>query len=209
MRRKLFVLFTLAVVACSTTRIVKLPPEAAPGADAGEATRPPPVTSDDDDAPPEDAGTDAKGTTGLTPTKKTALEVTIAAKKRPIDRAQFGIDRGDAGDTFHIEAHAGGDPKCPDNTSPSPDRTLIVSGLPKGAAVGTKLTKADGVSATFLDFTDEQLTEPPFFTKATALTVTIVAVTGTTAIELEIDATFAEGTAKGRLYATFCESLSE
>lgn len=142
-----------------------------------------------------------------TPSPTTSTELVFRNVARTLARAQFGIDHGPDGDTFHIETHEGGDPKCPDSTTPSPNRTMIVKGV-KQVAAGTKLTEADGVSASFLDFTGDQINDLPFV-KATAITVTVVAITDAS-IELEVEATFGtEGTAKGRIAAAFCQSLSE
>ncbi len=142
-----------------------------------------------------------------TPTSTTAADVVFRGVTRTLARAQFGLDHGVDGDTFHIESHEGGDAKCPDATSASPNRTMIISGV-KQVAVGTKLTEADGVTAAFIDFAGDQISDLPFV-EATAIMVTVVAINDATGIELEVEATFGtEGTAKGRIAATFCESLS-
>lgn len=202
------------VVACTTTREVHIPVSSTPGAPDASTT-----TGDDDDdvevVPSKDAGKDSgrdggdASPSGLTPTRKTTAVVTINGVKRTLERAQFGLD---ADGTFHIEAHEGGDPACPDQTSPSPKRTVIISGV-KSAAPGTKQTKAEGANATFLDFVSDQLPEGTPFTKGTAVTIEIVAIEGAagaeTEVELEIDATFAEGSVEGRVFAEFCQSLSE
>jgi hypothetical protein len=141
------------------------------------------------------------------PTQTTSVDVAIGGVSRTLERAQFGRSKSDAGETLYIEAHEGGDPACPTEATPTPKRTVIISGVPRGA-VGTVYTKADGIAVSFLDFTGDQLGGKPI-SKASAATVTIIAVDGATSVELEVDATFAEGTAKGRVYATYCESLSD
>jgi hypothetical protein len=209
--RRPIALALFIVAACTTTREVHVPVTYEEKPDASK----PVVTDDDDDTeaiPGVDAGKDtgaSEASTGHTPIRKTNAVVTIEGVTRTLERAQFGLD---ANGTFHIEAHEGGDPKCPDQTSPSPKRTLILTGV-KHAAPGTKESKADGVNASFLDFVGDQLPEGTPFTKATAITVEIVAIKGAagaeTEVELEVDATFAEGTVKGRVFAELCQSLSE
>lgn len=214
MQRRLVALILCVVAACTTTREVHVPLTYEEKPDASK----PIITDDDDDevVPKLDAGKDKDtgapkdaAPTGLTPTRKTTAIANIENVQRTLERAQFGLD---ADGTFHIEAHEGGDPKCPDQTSPSPKRTLIITGV-KHAAAGTKESKADGVNGSFLDFAGDQLPDGTPFSKATAITVEIVAIKGAagaeTEVELELDATFAEGTIKGRVFAEFCQSLSE
>lgn len=157
------------------------------------------------DAEVKDGGADARAESGVT-----AVTTTIKGVTRPLDRAQFGDEKDDAGvQRFHVEAHFGGDPACPNEKSPAPERTLIVSGLRRGAP-GTKQTKADGVTSAFLDFTNEQLQDPPV-TKATAVTVTITAIDESQTpafVEFDVEATFAEGTATGHVRAEYCASMS-
>ena len=174
-----------------------------PGTEAGRA--------DLDGATPSDSGTDpTPGEDGsVTPPakKETSVDVTLATVARALVRAQFGRSKSDAGDTLYIEAHEGGDPACPTETSPTPKRTLIMSNVPI-AAVGSVFTKQDGIAITLLDFTGDQLGTKPA-TTATALTVTIVSIAADTSVEPEGEATLLEGTATGHVYATYCASLSD
>jgi hypothetical protein len=208
--RRRIALALFIVAACTTTREVHVPVTYEEKPDASK----PILTDDDDDEviPNLDAGKDTgakEASTGLTPIRKTNAVVSMGGVTRTLERAQFGLD---ADGTLHIEAHEGGDPKCPDQTSPSPKRTLIITGV-KHAAPSTKESKADGVNASFLDFVGDQLPEGTPFSKATAITVEIVAIKGPpgseTEVELEVDATFAEGTIKGRVFAELCQSLNE
>jgi hypothetical protein len=154
---------------------------------------------------PDDAGAGEKDGSLPVPPETTSVDVVIGGVSRTLERAQFGRSKDDAGETLYIEAHEGGDPACPTESTPTPKRTVIVSNVPLGAA-GTVYTKADGIAVSFLDFTGDQLDGKPL-SKATAATVTIVAIESMS-VELDVDATFAEGTAKGRLYAEHCESLN-
>jgi len=197
------------IVACSDdpTTGPSVTPEG--GADS---TTPP---AENDAATGADTNDPAKKDASLAPTGKTAVTATLNGVSRNVVRAQFGKSVADAAkETFRIEAHDGGDPACPSQSSPTPKRTLLLAGVPRGFP-GTTFTKADGVSATFFDFADEQLEGAPL-TKATAVTVTIVALDvpsappdGSAIVEIEVDATFAEGTVKGRVAATYCGSLSD
>lgn len=167
---------------------------------------------DDGDASsvPNDAATnaDAPASTG-----ETEVDAKIGGVARSLDRAQFGTETDDAGKPrAHVEAHLGGDPACPSSdpdaaAGAQPQYTLVVSNLPRGTA-GETFTKADdGVTAAYFDFVGDQLTGPKPLTQATAVRVTIVA-TSATAFEFDVEATFAEGTVKGRIAADFCQSLS-
>jgi hypothetical protein len=139
--------------------------------------------------------------------KTTALEADFGGQKRPLDRAQFGTDTTDA--LLHVEAHAGGDPACPTQQSPTPDRTLVVTGVPR-RATGRTLTQADGVKGAFFDFKGDLGLAP--LVRSTAMSVTVVAEDAATPpawVALDVVATFAEGTVKGHLYGAFCLSLSD
>lgn len=165
--------------------------------------------------PAEDAGSaDARATTDApASTGDTSIDAKIGGVTKTLDRAQFGTETDDAGEPrAHVEAHLGGDAACP-STSPDaassaqPQYTLVVSNVPRGA-VGETFTKAaDGVTGAYFDFVGDQLTGPKPFTQATAVKVTIVA-TSSTKFEFDVEATFPEGTVKGRIAADFCQSLS-
>ncbi|MBN9160078.1 MAG: hypothetical protein BGO98_28265 [Myxococcales bacterium 68-20] len=151
-------------------------------------------------------GTADAGDAGLAPTKRTSLEVTIGDVARTLDLGEFVSEKGDAGQVLYIEAHEGGDPGCPAYSSAT-KRTLIVSDLPIGAP-GDVFTKADGITVGLLDFEGDLLQGGGPVADATAVTITFVAIDGTSSVEIEVDATFDQGTAKGRIHATYCESLS-
>jgi hypothetical protein len=160
----------------------------------------------------DDGGNDASATTdALAPTGKTSVSAKIGGVTRTLVRAQFGTETDDAGEPLaHVEAHLGGDPACPSSDpdaapTTQPDYTLVVGTIPRGNP-GDVFTKADGVTAAYFDFKGDQLTSAPL-TKASQVKVTIVA-SDTSNFEIEIDATFAEGAATGRIAAAYCPSLS-
>ena len=186
-----------AVLACSGTE--PAPSSPAASTDAG-ATAP----SGDAGAGEQDAA--EAGGAIPSPTKKTDLEATINAVTRTLDRAQYGTTTEGASETLYLEAHEGGVAECPEKETPK--RTLIVSGVPKGAP-GDTFTTGDGVGVSLFDFAGDQVTTAKPFTTAKAAKVTIVALEDGASAEIEVEATFDEGTVKGRLYATYCAAMSE
>lgn len=163
-------------------------------------------------SPPDD-GQDA-GDGGAAPdapvaTKTTAITADIGGVSRSLTRAHFGILKNGDQRKFHVEAYEGGE-GCPEENSPSPKRTFIVSELPRRDP-GSVVSKADGITSGFLDFVGDQLVEKPT-TVASAVGVTIVAIDeGETpeGVEIEVESTFAEGKVSGRIYATYCASMSD
>jgi hypothetical protein len=143
---------------------------------------------------------------------KSALTTTINTVARELDRSQWGTTQIDGGTGIYLEAHKGGDPACPTSSSPTPDYTLIVSNVPRGAS-GTKYTMTDGVRVAYFDFKGDQVTDGGGnpIVRATSASVTIVALDPAPqgSVEVEVDATFPSGTVKGRAFATFCQSLSD
>jgi hypothetical protein len=131
----------------------------------------------------------------------TALDGVFVPNRGPFDRAQHGLTT--TGDV-RIEAHLGGDPACPTESSPTPDRTLILAGI---APTMAAQTEADGVRATLLDFRNILIENP--LSRAQRVRVTPIAVSPGAAVAYTVEATFAEGTITGRVYAPHCASLDE
>ncbi|MBX3216866.1 MAG: hypothetical protein KF850_32830 [Labilithrix sp.] len=199
------VCLAFALAACSTSETSPAP--AGGDGDAGGDT--------DTDAavvePGRDAGAEASPSSACEGAcKTTALEADFGGVKRALDRAQLGVEPGDGGVVrLHVEAHAGGDAACPTQTSPTPDRTIVIAGVARGAA-GRTFTQADGARGAFFDFAGD-LGLPPL-TRSTAMKITVVAEDVATPpgwVAFDVDATFPDGTVKGHLYATYCASLSE
>ncbi len=130
-----------------------------------------------------------------------ALTARFGSATGAFDRAQHGTS---GTDRVYIEAHFGGDPACPTMASPTPRRTLVISGLRATTAVQTR---ADGVSATLLDFAGE-LTSAPLL-RATAVTVTPRTVDRGVSVSVEFSATFEGGTVTGTFTAPHCASLDD
>lgn len=169
--------------------------------DAGEVGDDDDVVGDDDDLTPDAGSSDAPK-----PTKKTTAVVDINGVKRTLERGQFGTTKDGADETLYVEAHEGGVEACPETETPK--RTMIVSNVPLGA-VGDSFDEGDGVTVSFLDFTGDQITTDNPTTKATKAKVTLIAYGAEDSVEIEVEATFDEGTAKGRVFATYCEAMSD
>jgi len=193
----------IAAGACSSSTngaavIVSPGPDGAQESDASAA----------DSAPPSDAGVDAKPN-GVCEgaCKTTSLVTDFGGKQRTLTRTQFGTEPGDGGIVLHLESYAGGDPKCPEQGSPDPDYTFIVSQVPRGAT--GKVTDRDGVTSAFFDFKGD-LALPPF-TKAISVDVTAFAEDVASPpgwVAFDVQAFFREGSVKGHVYATYCASMS-
>jgi hypothetical protein len=197
----------LLVGACSSSTVSGSPlpspgEETSVGADGGETT--------------SDAGTDTGNPsppgTCEGACKTTSLMADFGGKKRTLVRAQFGTQPGDGGVDLHTESHLGGAAACPSETSPSPDYTLLVTPIPRGAA-GRKLSDRDKVTSNFFDFKgDLGLAAPSGITKAITVNLTVTAEDPSTPpkwVAIDVSAAFREGEITGHLYAELCDSLSE
>lgn len=130
----------------------------------------------------------------------TLLTATFGAATGTFDRAQHGLE--DDGNLY-VEAHFGGDPACPTESSPTPARTLIIAGL---RPVSGPQTYDDGVRVTLLDFTGVLTTAP--LVRATAVTASARFIEPGTLVSFTLDATFgASGTLSGGFAAGHCDSL--
>lgn len=177
-----------------------------------------PIVPGDEGGAAIDAATDTKAATDAPATacegacKTTSLVGDFGGKKRTLVRAQFGTQQGDAGVELHTESHLGGDPACPTMSSPSPDYTLIVTAIPRGAT-GQKLSQNDGIKSVFFDFKgDLGLAAPSGISKSLSVNITVVAEDPATPpawVAVDVTAGFTEGTVAGHLYAEYCQSLSQ
>lgn len=148
-----------------------------------------------------DSGVDAGLDGGSDAGAADFLVVTIGSRSGAFDRAQHGLEP-DGG--LYLEAYFGGDPACPTQTSPTPERTLIIAGLhamPDGGAI----RYADGLRVTLLDFSGA-LTSAPFLRAVTARATPLSVVPGTL-VSFSLEAAFDGGTVQGRFSAAHCASL--
>lgn len=196
------VLVSASSGACSST------PEAASDASAeasaADASTNLPDTGTTSDASPP--GQDAGCTDSC---QKLTLTATYGTAASTFERAQFGYDKtGGKVSGLTTEAHVGGAPECPTQNSPTPKRTLIVSGIPLGSA-GKTLTKADGVAVTLLDFEGLLTTKP--LDKAADAKVTVIYLPGDAPenVAFDVEATFEQGKVTGHAYVSHCASMDE
>ena len=151
-----------------------------------------------------------------------ALSATFGGTTEEFDRAFFGLTspgKSDSGDwELHIESYGGGDDACPTESSPAPDRTVVLARVPIPAGPGMT---GEGQTS-LLDFTGSLIPGVPPTSTATSHTIVwtaadpcIPCAEGTEAdrqdrfVAFDLSATFAEGTALGHLYATHCDSLDD
>jgi hypothetical protein len=151
----------------------------------------------EDAGTPVDAGVVDAGTTTTT----TTLTMSVGNKTGPFTRAQHGLEPAGG---LYVEAHFGGAPACPTQTSPTPDRTLIISGL-QPLTDGGVMTEADGVRVTLLDFTGALTTLPAL--KATTVRATAREMNPGVRVAFALEATFDGGTLTGTFSAEHCTSL--
>jgi hypothetical protein len=150
------------------------------------------------------------------------LTLKFGSQTVQFSRSQYGLtapaQAGSEDWEIYLEAHEGGAPNCPSRSSPTPDYTLILAGLP-AATPSSVMTEADGLRLTLLDFEGSLLGNAPL-SKAESVRVTptmanvctaCVGVRGHQAgyVALAMEATFAEGTLTGHSYATHCQSLDQ
>lgn len=126
------------------------------------------------------------------------LTATFGDTRAPFERAFYGVGAG----KLHVEAIHGGDAACPTMSSPTPERTVVIAGLPVGFT--GKLTHADGVRASLLDFKGTLTKEP--ILRATAVTATASA-SGVDFVAFDLQATYPGGTIAGHVHATHCASM--
>jgi hypothetical protein len=199
----ILLLVTAFAVAC-TSSTTPATDAGTPAIDAGTPAIDAAISPDG--SSPEAAVPDA-GCVG--PCATLSLDATYGAKTARFERAQFGWDK-QAGKVSGIttEAHAGGRPECPTQASPTPDRTVVISGVPIGSA-GKTLTQADGVAVTLFDF-KSVLTDKPL-DKATAVKLTVVSIEGDAPerVAFDLEATFVEGKIVGHVFAEHCKTMDE
>lgn len=117
------------------------------------------------------------------------------------DRAQHGVELDGR---LHVEAHAGGDPACPTMTSPTPLRTLVISGL-RPLTDGGVISYADGLRVSLLDFSGAVTSAP--LERALDARATARWVEPGTLVSFQLTATFDGGTLSGGFSAPHCDSL--
>ena len=152
--------------------------------------------------------------------RETTLNARLGDDEAPLDRVQFGFtspERSVRGRwEVYLEAHAGGDPACPVETSPTPDRTVVIGGVTIPADA-TPQTRDGGLSLVMLDFngalTDEPLiradtvTLTPSSAKLCPECVLDGGAPGDMFFAFELTAAFSDGGIQGHGFAEYCPSL--
>lgn len=182
--------------------------------------------------PAEDAGLDASTPDASTPDASTTNDVgldcrgpcleldllaEVGSASAMLDHAIYGLtapeQSGSGGWEVHVEVHAGGVDGCPGQNSPTPDQTLIVTGIvwPLETA---PFREQDGLIVTLLDFAGTLTNELPLRSTGESLDAFVARVctdcagddpTGFVAFDLV--APVADGEISGHVYATHCASL--
>lgn len=134
---------------------------------------------------------------------------TVPPNEVAFERAHFGItgaaQSASGSPEIHVEAYAGGADGCPQESSPTPDQTLIVTGVPMPVP-SRRYTRQDGLAVSVLDFEGSLLNDGLVVAALTA-SVTFEHVEED-AVALIVDAQLdGGGTVAGHLYATHCPSL--
>lgn len=187
---------------------VDVPPDA-PEDSTGDA----PDLADEDASELPDPGCDAA-------CQQTTLNAQFGEASAPFDRAFFGLSAPETTTSgeweIYIEAQYGGSTQCPDESSPTPERTLILTGLAASIAPGEQLS---GLGATLIDY-DGALLGADYIERGSSVSVTAVATelcidcVGQPApaqplsfVALELTGLFPRGTIDGHLYAIHCDSM--
>jgi hypothetical protein len=180
---------------------------------------------------PVDSGSETDATPDVEPSEpdaspdascETPCEVPVfdtGSARFALSEAAFGVSAPEQTDSgrweLYVELWEGGLTGCPDETSATPSRTVILSGLARQAET-SPVTEADGLSLVLLDYDGDIVTGASPISRASSVTVTTVsqdpcadeACTG--ALEmlvLDLEGTFEEGSLSGRVEARHCESM--
>ncbi len=167
------------------------------------------------DAGVADAGSaDAGSCTG--PCRLMTVQARFGAVEAPFTRAQFGLTSPAQGGIpewgLHVELHAGGDVACPTQSSPTPDRTVVLAGLKLPLDAGQLYGADAGLKSTLLDFKGALVSVPFLRARETSVLAGASRACDTCAsgemyLSFELDARFDAGTITGHVYAEHCPSL--
>lgn len=221
--RRLLLLVVLS--ACSPTND-PIPPDA--GADAtvdggsrADVAPDPPDAAERVDSGAIDAGPDLEADAGggacVGACRAIDLAVTLGGTTVAAERAFYGLTSpamGASGEwELHVEAYRGGSAGCPGMDSPTPDQTVILTGIPLRPAPVT-LTEGDGIAVSLLDF--EGALTMDIATPASGEEVSLAAYTvcqNCTGddpegwLALDVRAPLEGGDITGHVFATHCASL--
>ncbi len=163
----------MLVLSCSTEV-----PDAVPDlatADVGDSP---------DAASPEDVSAvadiaDTAAAADLPATSEFSLRLQSGATDVAFDHARYGLTAPAVSTSgqweIYVEAYRGGAAGCPTATSPTPDQTVIISGLLADQAPGV-VEEGDGLSVVMFDFEGLITTEPILRATAEAATIDTIVV---------------------------------
>lgn len=162
-----------------------------------------------DDAPGDDDSGDGGPDTGCTGScATTAVDAMFAMTKR-LNQAWYGVSSYTS--TLYIEIDFGGPTSCPEESSPTPDYSLVMGSVPRPVQNSPVLFSGGAM----LDYTTigDLLGGPPV---AQAMEIILVpdASNGDPAVAdahlaFDITGTFQGGTVTGHFYALHCASMDE
>jgi hypothetical protein len=144
----------------------------------------------------------------------TALTATFGQTTRVLDRAYYGISKTPSGSTLFVEAYRNAPARCPEESDPPPDYTLVLGSVP----IPTEPSNATS-PGNLLDFKGDLLggdlgrRADTVMLMAVAANVCAICVgmpapsdpDGMIAFDAALG--FPGGTVAGHLYATHCDSL--
>lgn len=229
--KHLLITFALLTAACSTE------PDPSPDGDVGveNDVSAPDVALSDTGEPMQDAGTsgdmmqkfdvaehdaaiDMSVSDGCDAACRTVdATATVDGSSVTFQRAYFGITSGEFTDSgepeVHVEVYAGGTDGCPEMNSPSPDQTLIVTGMQLPATSATS-DEASGMAVSLLDFAGDVTMAPVLPATGESLTFVAWSCPNCTDdveryVAFELDAPLEGGQAAGHVFATHCDSLDQ
>lgn len=134
------------------------------------------------------------------------------------DHARYGLTppsmSGSGAWEIYVEMYRGGELACPVENSPTPDQTVIISGLPVPDAP-VVVTEAEGLSVVMLDFEGLVTTEPILRATGEQADISAWSLCADCLraddpdgfITFELAAPLDDGSIAGRVHATHCPSL--
>lgn len=151
------------------------------------------------------------------------VTATFGEVTEPLEFGFYGLNApaADGARSLYVELHGGGVDECPTMNSPTPSRTLVLSGLPWPLEARAYTSGEDGLSGALLDF-EGTLFDGVAPARATAVEVTpraasvCVECVGGAApsdpggfVAFDVSLTFEGGTLSGSTYVTHCDSYDE
>jgi hypothetical protein len=208
-------LVSVVVLGCSEPTDPQ--PDAGPSNDSGglldtgelsDAASLPDTTTGEGDVGEPSSG-DASSGDVTPPLAQTGLTVAFEAGTRTITRAVYGVTYpgdDDQPPTLYLEAFEGGFDGCPQDGSPTPDRSLLVNGLELTPGGGLRIRES-GLVAVFFDYEGALTGDAPFVRSTSASATNLERLSDL--VRFELDAQFEQGRITGTIAAHHCPGLDE